>query len=437
LAPLFALTLAEDIAGVARGIAFQLVEALGVLERQKVSEEVKGLDQPSRAVLRKYGVRFGAYHIYVPALLKPAPRSLATQLWALKHEGPEAKGSGALGVDTLQHVASSGRTSIAVDKEIPEALYRTSGYRVCGERAVRVDILERLADLIRPALAWRDGMTVAKPPGAFPGGGFTVTTAMTSLTGAAGEDFASILRSLNYRMDRKPKPPQASPPEAQVEHTAAEPANDNEVADAVAVSAAPAVPVEATPSVDSSSLLPPVEAAPAAPAVSAEVESASAAEASPAPAVATEPETVEVWRPQGRSQHRRENHKREKNRRQNRDHASANAMTAAVNATPGDAAASPEAKSDAAPSPRPPRHERKGGGQDLGKERGKDFKRDRDRNKDHRGPRPDREGRDNKSRRPMFVSSEQPRRDKVADPNSPFAKLAALKQQLEDAKEKH
>ena len=43
-------------------------------------------------------------------------------------------------------------------------LYRTIGYRVCGERAVRVDILERLADLIRPALAWREGVS-QKPQG--------------------------------------------------------------------------------------------------------------------------------------------------------------------------------------------------------------------------------------------------------------------------------
>src|SRR4029077_9114820 len=86
LAPLFSLTAADDITGMARGVAFQLVEALGVLERQKVAEGAKGLDQPSRATLRKYGVRFGAYHIYLPALLKPAPRALATQLWAFKHE---------------------------------------------------------------------------------------------------------------------------------------------------------------------------------------------------------------------------------------------------------------------------------------------------------------------------------------------------------------
>jgi ATP-dependent RNA helicase SUPV3L1/SUV3 len=63
LGPLFELSKAEDVTGIARGIAYQLVEALGVLERQKIANELKDLDQPSRAVLRKYGVRFGAYHL--------------------------------------------------------------------------------------------------------------------------------------------------------------------------------------------------------------------------------------------------------------------------------------------------------------------------------------------------------------------------------------
>src|SRR4029453_12920924 len=205
LAPLFSLTAADDVTGMARGVAFQLVESLGVLERQKVAEEVKALDQPARAILRKYGVRFGAYHIYLPALLKPAPRALATQLWAVKHESPEAKGLG-----DLLHLASSGRTSIPVDKDTPKALYRNAGYRVCGDRAVRVDILERLADLIRPALSWREGAPGPKPDGFFDARSFVVTGAMTSLTGASGEDFASILRSLGYRMDRKPKPVEAA-----------------------------------------------------------------------------------------------------------------------------------------------------------------------------------------------------------------------------------
>ena len=84
---------------------------------------------------------------------------------------------------------------------------------------MRVDILERLADLIRPALAWRETSPGEKPAGAFDGRGFVVTQAMTSLTGSAGEDFASILRALGYRMERRPPPP---PKPAVVETPAAE-----------------------------------------------------------------------------------------------------------------------------------------------------------------------------------------------------------------------
>ena len=115
---------------------------------------------------------------------------------------------------------SSGRTSFPVDKLLDRDAYRVLGYRQCGERAVRVDILERLADLIRPALSWREASPGAKPAGAFDGRGFVVTQAMTSLTGSAGEDFASILRALGYRMERRqPLPPKP----AVVETAAAEP----------------------------------------------------------------------------------------------------------------------------------------------------------------------------------------------------------------------
>ncbi len=61
LKPLFDLLEAPDLTGLARGIAYRIVEHLGVLERPLVSEDAKALDQNDRAVLRKYGVRFGAY----------------------------------------------------------------------------------------------------------------------------------------------------------------------------------------------------------------------------------------------------------------------------------------------------------------------------------------------------------------------------------------
>src|SRR5262249_57318685 len=129
-------------------------------------------------------------HIYVPALLKPAPRALAAQLWALRNAWTESKV-----VDGLLQLAAGGRTSMTTDPTIDAAHYRTAGYRACGARTVRVDILERLADLIRPALAWREGTSPgARPAAAIAGGGFIVSNPMTSLTRPSGEELASILR---------------------------------------------------------------------------------------------------------------------------------------------------------------------------------------------------------------------------------------------------
>jgi ATP-dependent RNA helicase SUPV3L1/SUV3 len=472
LAPLFSLAAADDVTGMARGVAFQLVEALGVLERQKVAEEVKGLDQPARASLRKYGVRFGAYHIYLPVLLKPAPRSLATQLWALKHESPDAKGVG-----ELLHLAASGRTSIPVDKETPKPLYRTAGYRVCGERAVRVDILERLADLIRPALSWRESATGPKPDGAFDGRSFTVTGAMTSLTGASGEDFSSILRSLGYRMDRRPKP--AEPVEVKPSEPAA-----MSVADAPAPAEAETqqgAPVEnlppesqvAPPVQSSITLLPeaeflaqageapiaepapaiaPAEPAPgqaAAPdAVPADTAEATTTIEAATELAAEEPAFIEVWRPAGRSE-RRPHRPRRPPRPQQAVQAAAPAAggEAAAAAAPAAEAAAPAEGSE--PSGKPRRHGRPDGadhqarrarhdrqqradrqqrrGERQGNRQDSGARRDRPRRKRDDGP--DRAEREQYYAKPYGAGGE--RRDKQPDPNSPFAKLAALKQQLE------
>src|SRR5260221_14190499 len=117
----------------------------------------------------------------MPGSLKPAPRLLAMQLWALKHGGSEKKA-----LDAMEQLAGSGRTSIAADEEIPKAFYRVAGYRVCGGRAVRGDILERLAHLIRPALPWRSGGRQPKPPGATEGFGVPVNGALTALAGCSG-----------------------------------------------------------------------------------------------------------------------------------------------------------------------------------------------------------------------------------------------------------
>ncbi|AHY56118.1 helicase-related protein [Bradyrhizobium japonicum] len=505
LGPMFELSKAEDVTGIARGIAYQLVEALGVLERPKIANELKDLDQPSRAVLRKYGVRFGAYHIYFPGLLKPAGRALAALLWALKQDNVDLSSlSGA------QHLASSGRTSFPVDKQLPRDAYRVLGYKQAGERAVRVDILERLADLIRPALAWRENSPGEKPAGAFDGRSFVVTQAMTSLTGSAGEDFASVLRALGYRMEKRaPLPPKpvaavAETPaaeasaEAPTEPTAtddaavtadtaieaaAEPVtvedapgmeqHDEPAHDEPALEASPDAPV--TPE-DAPGIAPPAEeaaAAPseaveAAPAEAAATEAAASADAAaPVEAAAAPAELVEVWRPGGRHEDRKPRHERHRHQRHHNQRPQAGAEAGAAPAE-GEAAQSADGEKrnerhrhgghrrDGARDFRKPRE---GGAEGAPRQEGRDDRnrrfegkdrdnKDRDRNKGKFGGDRDK-GRDNRGRdrdkgrdrqggpslRP-YASSANPReRDRPADPNSPFAKLAALKEQLSGRKE--
>ncbi|HSG94394.1 MAG TPA: helicase, partial [Afifellaceae bacterium] len=200
LAPLTGMAADESLTGLARGLAFRLMENLGILDRRDVLEDVRALDQEARAGLRKHGVRFGAYHIYVPALLKPGASALLAQLWALKHAELDLPG-----LTELPAISASGRTSIDVDPDFSANVYRRFGYRVYGRRAVRIDILERLADLIRPALSWNPAITGDRPDGAIDNGrGFIVTPAMTSLLGASGDDMAVILRGLGYHCENRP-----------------------------------------------------------------------------------------------------------------------------------------------------------------------------------------------------------------------------------------
>ena len=76
LAPLFALEGLQEGPEIVRDLAHELVRSLGVLEREPIKAKIKALAQDDRAELRKQGVRFGAYYLFVPALLKPAAKNL-------------------------------------------------------------------------------------------------------------------------------------------------------------------------------------------------------------------------------------------------------------------------------------------------------------------------------------------------------------------------
>jgi ATP-dependent RNA helicase SUPV3L1/SUV3 len=191
LGPLEALAEPGAVAESVRALGNRIAQALGVLERERVRQQVKTLDQNARSALRKLGVRFGSMYIFVPALLKPGARTLCSQLWGLRR--------GEAGAERLLTFAAAGRTSFAAEAPLSADTYRVAGFRLCGDRVVRIDIVERLNDLIRAAIP--DHMRPGAPP-ASEASGFLVSPQMTSLTGCAGESFASILRSLGYESHR-------------------------------------------------------------------------------------------------------------------------------------------------------------------------------------------------------------------------------------------
>ncbi|UNK38344.1 helicase [Shinella sp. H4-D48] len=410
LKPLDDLSRAEDLQGLAKGLAFQLVENLGVLFRRDVADDVKSLDQDGRASMRKHGIRFGAYHIFMPALLKPAPAELITLLWALKNDGLDKPGYG-----DLIPVLAAGRTSVVTDPSYERTFYKLAGFRFLGKRAVRIDILERLADLIRPLLQWKPG--TPRPDGAYDGRRFTATTAMLSILGATPDDMEEILKGLGYRADSVTAEEAAAflAAQAPADAGAAAPADtageqdaeaDEAQADAAEETAGEAPAAEAPASET------PVEEAPAA--ETAEAPVASEAAAPEAAGEGTEPVEVKpvlLWRPGSRHDNQRQGGHRQGGERPERGERRG-----------GDRNRGQQAGE---------RGERREGGrgrpdQNRGNRDGKPQGGNRPDRNEQRGERNDRGGKPQQAK----FEARPPRKEKPIDPDSPFAKLAALKEQL-------
>ncbi|MCL3883520.1 helicase-related protein [Marivita sp. GX14005] len=174
--PLIQLRDDETLTGLARGFAFRMVEALGVLPRADVAEDVKALDQDARGALRKHGVRFGQFTIFMPLLLKPAPTRMRLVLWSLSK-----------GLDMFPEAPPPGLVTVPNTPGTPQEHHTIAGYRAAGQRAIRIDMLERLADLLRA----QDSR-----------GGFEANPDMLSITGLTLEQFADLMEGLGYRAEK-------------------------------------------------------------------------------------------------------------------------------------------------------------------------------------------------------------------------------------------
>ncbi|SLN35471.1 hypothetical protein ROG8370_01458 [Roseovarius gaetbuli] len=174
--PLLNIQRDESLSGLARGFGFRLVEGFGILPRGEIADEVKALDQDARGALRKHGIRFGQFTVFMPILLKPAPTRLRLVLWSLSN-----------GLDEFPEAPPPGLVTVPSNDSTAKGYHTMSGYRAAGERAIRIDMLERLADMLRS----EDSR-----------GGFEAKPDMLSITGMTLEQFAALMQGLGYKAER-------------------------------------------------------------------------------------------------------------------------------------------------------------------------------------------------------------------------------------------
>lgn len=365
LEPLIKLEEGEGLDGLVRGLAFRIAEQLGIVPREQVAEDVKSLSQEDRARLRALGVRFGAFHIFTPLMLKPAATDLRLLLWALQQQKENR-----IELSALPKPPGQGLTSAPFDRSTPRGFYGVCGYRICGNRVVRIDMLERLADLIRDRVFWRPRIPEEqRPAGSVEGGGFTVVPDMMSLVGCSGEEFENILRSLGFRMQRRTLPTPAATP-AVPDTRPAEDSSSTQSANQNDLDVNGKLPPqETTPSPEPEMAVPDTPDA-------HNAENGTTAE--PAEATPSGPQEIQIWWPRDTGPFRRR----------------------------------PEQK----PAQEQPRHKKK---RRQGEVNGKDPIEKRLDTKKNRDRRP------NERPAPVRTKPERP-----VDPNSPFAVLGALKAKL-------
>ncbi|MCW8969660.1 MAG: helicase-related protein [Rhodospirillales bacterium] len=163
--------------GAARGLVFQLVEAMGAVPRDQVAEQIDALSRADRKALREGGARIGRAAVWLPGLIKPAAAGLCALLWAVHRQ-----------LDPIPASPPPGRVSLIQEPDVPEGFWRAGGYWPVGGRLLRIDMLERIASA---------AYALSRA------GRFAISEELLSLAGATRPEMASILGGLGYGREEK------------------------------------------------------------------------------------------------------------------------------------------------------------------------------------------------------------------------------------------
>ena len=165
-----------------RALSYHLYENNGVVKRENVSIYLDKLNQEERKKLRRIGVKFGRYHIFLFKLFKPSSVSLRILLWKNFNEKNLNLFPPTFGLNFLED-----------NKKINKDFMLLCGFEKFDRFFVRIDILERLFILILNSNKDNKNNEIK------------LTPEMLNLLGSNKENFIKLLQNMKYKTYKKDK----------------------------------------------------------------------------------------------------------------------------------------------------------------------------------------------------------------------------------------
>ena len=159
-----------------RGLCYQLFENNGVLKRDRVSEEIKSLNQEDRKILRNFGIKIGRYHIYQPRMIRPNAIKIKSILWTCFYKNNNREYP-TFGLNFLTNFENKDKKYLLI-----------CGFETFKNIIIRIDILERLFVMI---------MNNKKKDV------FELNASVLNLLGCNKENFKILMKELNYKLSTK------------------------------------------------------------------------------------------------------------------------------------------------------------------------------------------------------------------------------------------
>ncbi len=158
----------------ARGIAHQLLESFGSLDRASIAlpDDIR----PLLRALKIFGVWFGRRTIYLPRMLRPEAASLLALLWSVWNK-----------LEKMPAPPQPGLTSFTNDGNLPAPFLAAAGFRIVAKRAIRLDMLDRLEEELE-----KGATSAAQAESLLP--------KLVSLLGCSNDELREVLSELGWRI---------------------------------------------------------------------------------------------------------------------------------------------------------------------------------------------------------------------------------------------